>query len=99
MTASYRCLKFEYLSSPSSEIIALKELTIMNNNQNPVVASVLDRFDPAAGQNMLLMQNQFTFDAVVAALPLIEKALPNTNVNVFRIEPIGYGISIKAKKS
>lgn len=71
----------------------------MNNNQNPVVASVLDRFDPAAGQNMLLMQNQFTFDAVVAALPLIEKALPDTDADIFRIDPIGYGVAIKAKKS
>lgn len=71
----------------------------MNNNQNPVVASVLDRFDPAAGQNMLLMQSQFTFDAVVAALPLIEKALPDTNSDIFRIDPIGYGVAIKAKKS
>lgn len=68
----------------------------MSDRANSVLADIQERYDASVERNLLLMQNKFTEQELLDSLELVRRTFSDKQVDVFRLNPIGYGIIIES---
>jgi hypothetical protein len=69
---------------------------VMSDRANSVLADIQERYDASVERNLLLMQNKFTEQELLDSLELVRRTFSDKQVDVFRLNPIGYGIIIES---